>query len=39
MLIYIGNLCYLYYTSGQDIQMLLNLINLEQVTSKLNIKR
>ena len=36
-LISTGNLCYLYYTSGQDVQMLLNLMNLEQVTSMLNI--
>ena len=36
-LIYIGDVCYLCYTSGQDIQMLLNLMNLEHVTSKLNI--
>ena len=37
MLIYISNICYLYYTGSQDIQILLNLMNLEQVTSKLKI--
>ena len=38
MLIYIGNLCYLYYTSEQDIQLLLNVANLKQVTYLLNNK-
>ena len=33
----IGSICYSYYTSGQDIQMLLNLANLEQIACLLNI--
>ena len=29
MLIFMDSLCYLYYTSGQDFQMLLNFVILE----------